>query len=191
MKIQQLKENEPLEVIEVSEHLRRPRSNDINDILEFEKIKMIIFTDGEIEKESEETSKNIEEYYFGKDKYRYDVDTLKSKNIYLKNHSYVITYLVADECLRNGWFDVIKNVSIYLKNPKDKKALKSVKQIIRQYNIGDVFPFSIVRFNFEDKHNNVFAFSIGRFNILEKFEEQQISKNVYTLRRINNMKKSK
>ena len=142
MKIRELKENEPLKVIEVTKHLTVPTSpgkiDEETKVIEDERIKTIIFTDGEIEKQTEEASQNIEEYYIGKSKYHMTVDTLETKNIYFKNHSYVITYLLAKEFMIKGhvrgWFDVIKDVSIYLENGKDKKALREAKKFIKQIN---------------------------------------------------------
>ena len=182
MKFKELRENEPLKVIEVSRHVKRPTFNReitlSSDIIEVKQIQMKIFTDGEIEKESEEVSQNIEEYYIGKKKYQHHVDTLKAKNIYFKNHSYVIAYLIANEVMTvgtvSGEFGIIKDVSIYLQNPKDKKALKSAKQVIKEI----------------EKHNKItnpslyemlFSQGIG----LEKIETEKISKNVYSLKKQN------
>lgn len=179
----ELKEHEPLEVIEITNHIPFPsflnqstleRDREF-DTIEDERIKMQIFTDGEIEKESEQVSQNIEEYYIGETKYQYDVDTLKSKKIYFKNHSYVITYLIAKEFITKGnitgWFYVVKEVSIYLKDLKDKKALRSVKKAIKEI----------------DKQNNSVDFS-SIFAMLfseekEKLETENITTNVYRLKK--------
>lgn len=53
--------------------------------IEDERIKTIIFTDGEIEKQTEEASQSIDEYYIGKSKYHMTVDTLKLKIYILKS----------------------------------------------------------------------------------------------------------
>lgn len=182
MKFKELKENEPLEVIEVSRHVESPtfgsKKESTPDRYEVKQIQMRIFTDGKIEKESEETSKKIEEYYIGKKKYQYAVDTLKSKNIFLRNHSYVITYLIANECMTvgniTGWFDVVKDVSIYLENPKDKKTVKTVKQAIRQ----------IEKYNNSVNYSSLFGMLFSRGNGFAHFETEKISKNVYALRKM-------
>lgn len=139
MKIKQLKEQEPLQIIEVSKQVKIPNRNLNNTLnsntVEVKQIQMRVFTDGQIEKEDEEIKQNIEEYYIGKRNYKYDVDTLKTKNIYLKNHSYAIVFLIANEWVVKenvqGWFDVVKDISIYLEDLKDKKSLKRAKQIIK------------------------------------------------------------
>lgn len=101
MKIRELKENEPLKVTRVTYHFPAwpdPSTGKVDKDakpIEDERIKTIIFTDGEIEKQNEEASQSIDEYYIGKSKYQMTVDTLETKNIYFKNHSYVITYLLA------------------------------------------------------------------------------------------------
>ncbi len=181
MKFQELKENEPLEIIEVSDHIE-PIFVDEDDpnLIELDRIQMRIFTDGEIVKESEEIIEDIDTYYFGKKKYDNDVDTIKTKKIYLKNHSYVITYLISKEFISTGnikgWFDVVKDVTIYLENAKDRKALKSAKKVIRIIN----------------NHNNSVDYSslqrmlYSKAQSIEKFECEKISKNVYTIKRNKN-----
>ena len=81
MKFQELKENEPLKVIEVSNHIPTPIFDAKNpSYIVFKHIQMEIFTDGVVEKESETTSKNIEEYYIKKKKIRFR---------YFKNKKYI------------------------------------------------------------------------------------------------------
>lgn len=171
MKIQELKEDNPLTIIEVTDHVLS--AND-----EWERIYMRVFTDGEISKESEEKVESIDEYYFGKQKYKCGVDTLKSKNIYFKNHNYVITYLIAQEWTTvgniHGWFDIIKDISIYMKNPKDRKTLKTVKQVIRQNE---------ERIRSVD-YSSLLAMLAGQRKGFETFEPEKISENVYNLKRV-------
>ena len=174
MKIKELKENEPLEVIEVTNHMEIPpvpgraigRSYK-KEILEEKKIQMRIFTDGEIEKQTKETSQNIDEFYIGKSKYQYDVDTLKTKNIYFKNHSYVIVYIIM------GWFDVIDKVSVYLKNPKDKKALKSAKQVIREISYR----------NASVNYSSIPSMLVCKDRESD-FETKKITKDVYSFKKV-------
>lgn len=183
MKIQELKENEPLEVIEVSNHMSMPYFHTKEKkvkVIEHTQIQMRIFTDGEIEKESEETSERIKEYYIGKRKYPCYVDTLKTKNIFIKNHSYVITYLIAQEwmnvCNIRGWFDVVKDISVYLENSKDKQALKTAKQAIKQ----------IQKHNNRVDYSSLFTMLSTRGGDIDKFETKRVSKNVYSLRKTRN-----
>ena len=50
---------------------------------------MRILTDGEIERQTEEISQDINEFYIGENKYQFDVNTLKTKKLYFKNYSYI------------------------------------------------------------------------------------------------------
>lgn len=141
---------------------------------------MRIFTDGEIVNESSQTTQNIEQFYIGNKEYKHKVDTLKIKNMYFKNYSYVIVYLIAKENMIvgnvGGWFDVIKDVSIYLQNSKDKKAIKNAKEAIR----------AIEKLRENVDYSSVWGmlFSSTRGNELEKFETEEISKNVYCLKKV-------
>ena len=181
MKFKELKEHEPLEVVEVTKHMvipDFPGTKSLNrKVFEDKKIQMRIFTDGEIAEESEETTKSIDEYYIGKRKYQLAVDTLKTKNLYFKNHSYVITYLIAKEFRTvgsvSGWFDVVEDVSIYLKNPKDKTALKSAKGVIRE----------IENHNKSVDYSSLFGMLFSQGKESPKFEPEEISKNVYSLKK--------
>lgn len=178
MKIRELKENEPLKVTRVTYHFPAwpdPSTGKVDKDakpIEDERIKTIIFTDGEIEKQTEETSQSIDEYYIGKSKYHMTVDTLETKNIYFKNHSYVVTYLLAKEfrAIHNGggWFDVIKDVSVHLENKNDKKALREAKRFIKQIN------------ECNDYTNYL---SIWGLQLPEDERLEKISKNAYTLKR--------
>ena len=176
MKIMELKENEPLKVIEVSRRCK-PRSLNLG-VVEWKRIQMKVFTDGEIVCEDEVISQNIDEYYIGKAKYPYDVNTLKSKNVYFKNHSYVVTYVIAEEFMKKGniggWFDVVKDVSVYLENSKDRKALKMAKQVIRE----------IENLNRSVDYSSVFTIFLSPRKSNEGFESEKISGNVYCLRKI-------
>ena len=183
MKIRELKENEPLEVIEVYNHYAFPnlytgKTDETSHIYEYRKIQMKIFTDGEIVKETDEITQNIDEYYIGKKKYQYDVDTLKTKNIYFKNYSYVIVYLIANEGRIvghiGGWFDIVKDVSIYLENSRDKKALKCAKEVIRE----------IENRNMGVDYSSIWGMLFSQREELQKFEQEEISKNVYSLKKV-------
>lgn len=178
MKIRELKENEPLKVTRVTYHFPAwpdPSTGKVDKDakpIEDERIKTIIFTDGEIEKQTEEASQSIDEYYISKSKYHMTVDTLETKNIYFKNHSYVITYLLAKEfrAIHNGggWLDVIKDVSIHLENKNDKKALREAKRFIKQIN----------ECNDYTNYLSSWGLQLPQDEGLEK-----ISKNIYTLKR--------
>ena len=138
MKIYELKEKQPLTITEATQHVSMPGFSSDKDTFEINRIKTQVFTDGELEKEmlvSEESiAESDEACYIGRKRYEHDVDTLKTKDLYFKNHSFVVTVLMAEEWTTigniTGWFDRIKDVSVFLENKKDRKALRNAKQII-------------------------------------------------------------
>lgn len=67
-----------------------------------------------------------------------------------------------------GWFDVIKDVSIYLENGKDKKALREAKRFIKQIN------------ECNDYTNYLSSWGL---QLPEDERLEKISKNAYTLKR--------
>ncbi len=53
----------------------------------------------------------------------------------MSNYTYAVVYLIAKEWLTmnkcGGMFDVVKKVSIYLKDKQDKDAIKRVKEVLK------------------------------------------------------------
>lgn len=178
MKNNELKENTPLKVVQVLRHTKNPFANEENGrplIIEEEMVQTRIFTDGEIASESDEETENIDEYYFGKEKYKQFVDTLKSKNLYFKNHSFIITYTIAQEWTSvgriGGWFNIIKDVSIYLENRKDRKALKRARHVITQ----------IENRNASVDYSSIYSMLFSKKEPVE-FDPVEIKENVYKVK---------
>ena len=183
MKIRELKENESLEVIEVT---MKPNNTDIFDSVlsdsdtgEYSRIKMRILTDGEIERQTEEISQDINEFYIGENKYQFDVNKKKKKKLYFKNYSYIITYLVSTEYRLFGTiprkFDIVNDISIYLKNEKDKNALICAKQMIKDFVISNN--------NLDNFH--LFVMALSQTDGTARLDINKISKNIYTLKKLN------
>ena len=188
MKFQELKEDESLKLVEISQYFKMPpvdsNEQENPNIIQSKIIQTKVFTDGEIAKESEKISKNISEYHIGKKKYQYDVSLnntyiLNTKDVFFKNYSYVITYLLAKEMRSignvTGWFDIIKDVSIYLENLKDKKSLKKAKQAIKeiQNSINSV------------NYSSLFSMLFSQRKISNDFEINELTKNIYSLKTNN------
>lgn len=99
---------------------------------------------------------------------------MKTKNIYFKNHSYVITYLILREFTKIGnvlgWFNIVKNIDIYLKNPMDKKSLKMANQVLKKLKI----------------YINSDDYSSIKHQYLENQGFIEVDENVYSLRPKNN-----
>lgn len=177
MKFQQLTKEDPLEVMEISYHFKRPipRENGSYDVIERKKIQTFIFTDGELFREDEPVTEHIDQYFFGAEKYPHSVDTLQKKNMYFKNHRFVITYLVTEELQRigkiYGWFHIIQDVSIYLENPNDKKSLKDAKRVIRQIHDR----------NLRIDYSSILGMISSSGRELQSFTTEKVSGNVYKI----------
>ena len=168
MKKKILTENDPLKVEETFQHFTWP-GRDFNEkphTTETRRTYMLVFTDGEIAKEEEPVDEPIDEYLFsGKRVYKMAVDTLRTRDVYFKNHSYVITITIADRFLRfrsgngGGWFDYIEDAQIYVKDPKDIKA------------------------NNSDDYSYVYRPMFGSRAGLEKFQSSEVSDDIYSIKR--------
>ena len=143
MKLKELPENEPIEVIEVSKHLSYQalpdpytgKYDEKFNTVEHRRVQMRIFTDGKIDKQTDVISQKVDKYYIGNKEYMLPVDTLKTKKVFFKDYSYIIVYTISSEFLTvgnvAGWFDVINDVSIYMQNLKDRKTLKEARDVIK------------------------------------------------------------
>lgn len=133
--MKELKYGESLNVVNVFRNITLPDNNNI----ELEKVRQIVFSDGTIDSEDDEIIEKIDKFpvdsFCGKQLYLYGVDTLKSRNIYFTNYSYIITFYIAEMNVHNrqlhGIADQIFGTQIYLKNKKDLVALRKARKIIK------------------------------------------------------------
>ena len=159
MKIQELKENTPLEVIKITHKIKFYDHGDlIKD--EFDRFKSVIYTDGNILKESDETVKKIKNFCIGSRVF--NANRLKTKKIYFENYSYIIVFSISNESFDDY---TTENVLIYLKDKKDKKALKRAKEAIKIIKKDADLIYCPKNINYEI------------------YETNKISNNVYTLRK--------
>lgn len=166
--IRELKDNEPLEVITISHQLKMstPLKN-TDKKLENKLIYTKVLTDGIVVKKDKKPKEKITEYYFDdNEKFNGNADFLRKKDLYFKNHSYVITYLIAKQTSRDsssGDVEIVKNISIYLKNRMDIKTLKKVKRIVKEinrYNINhspSLIPYGLEEYDNEKCDGNVYV----------------------------------
>ncbi len=170
----ELKENEPLKIINVSWCGKLSS----NEVLQDERIKMQVFTDGVVEKEEKTILTSIDNYKIKEKDYKYSVNTLKTKEIYLKDYNYIVAFLIAKEdCVVgniSGWFFVIKDITIYLKDLNDKRALKNAKQVIKD----------LYKLNSQQDYSSILT-TINNQMVsgLSHFELDNINKNILTLSR--------
>lgn len=147
-------------------------------INEHKRVQMKIFTDGEIDRQSDVISQRIDKYYIGKKEYLMPVDTLKTKKVFFKNYSYIIIYLISSEFMTvgniTGWFDVINDVSIYMQNLKDRKALKEARDVIK----------AIEHVN-NDKFSSLYEMLFSCNRTSQIYEQEKIAQNVYSIKKYN------
>ena len=93
-------------------------------------IRTKILTDGKIKSVTDSDSK---EFNLPKDLESIAI-FLESKDLELINHNYVIKVLTQVECRnlnnREALFEVIKDIEVYIKNKKDKEALRNIKKTL-------------------------------------------------------------
>ena len=96
-----------------------------------------VFTDGELVSESPVTEYPIIMHCFsnGERLFR-PVDTKKTKTLQFKDYSYIITYVLAREPFKvndtREMLTNVKDITVYLRNPKDRKAKRMVKEVIKE-----------------------------------------------------------
>ena len=99
------------------------------------KIKTKLYTDGEFIKIEEEEPQTISEYFINKEKYNGNINRLIKKKVYIKNASYILVVIVANELMKNGsvmaHFPVIKDTKIFIKDKNDKKAKKIINETLK------------------------------------------------------------
>lgn len=132
----ELKPGTPLELVEAIRYSKVPNlpgKKDKEQIIEIPIVQSVLFTDGTIVKTDEVL----------KDSNRINIDGIKeqkinikkTKYVYLTNFTYAVVYLIAKEDLImqncGGTFDTVKNVSIYLNDKQDKKAIEKVRQVLK------------------------------------------------------------
>lgn len=179
MKIKNLKENEALMMDNVSLHVDVPGiiGKDERKLskIELDRVKMILFTDAKNVREDEVVTESIKQYVINEKNYDHDVDTLKTTQLYLDDYSYAIRYLITSEWTRygniGGWFDVIRDITIYLKDINDKKTLQEAKRMIKMI----------------DEYSNKVNFSSFRkylsTSIVLDNDFERVKENIYTLKR--------
>lgn len=184
MQISELKENEPLKVTEVYYRSTMPES--LLRSLQIEpyetvnkRVYEVIFTDGDIDKESPQKSENIDEYSINGKKYPYSVSFLKSKDIYFKNYTYVIKVTIAKKMDTidgiSGWFDIVLDTSINLHDRNDAKALKEAKralEVVMKKNTRNHFSSALD-----------LLFSCFKKEKSSELTEEKIATNIYALKR--------
>lgn len=126
--------NGTIDLVEVSETRMIPPFGNRDEVCTFDDVKVetILYTDGIIENIDEPEVTSINEYFIDGQKYMHKVDKLKRRTVHLKDYSYAVVYTIGQEFVRleniAGHFKVTKSTSIYLKDKKDRIALRKAKK---------------------------------------------------------------
>lgn len=73
----------------------------------------------------------------------------------------------------HGWFDIIKDVSIYLKDVKDKNALREAKKIIK----------AIRNHNNSVNYSSLLEMTLSSREGISKYDYEKIIDNVYSFKK--------
>lgn len=148
-----------------------------NKIIEDTIITTKILTDGEIiQLEESDNKQNIvktSEYQINNKTYQ--IDLIKKDKIKLINANYAIKVTCAKEFIRfrngGGLLEVIKNIEIYLKNKKDKTALKNIKKTLNLIS------------NPSPQELSIYSYLLGNHTIKKDFEYEKQKPNIYKLKK--------
>lgn len=141
------------------------------------KVETKIYTDGEVVQIDEPIVEDISEYYINGKKYNGSINKLRTTRVQLKDHSYAVVYTLGEEYLTvgniRGFFKVIKNVEIYLKDKKDLTALRKAKKTISmiQEHCNSV------------DYSSLFTMFLSKDNTPRKLEYEKYNRSVYTLKK--------
>lgn len=92
-----------------------------------------VFTDGTIVKENDKETKSITQFSVeGRD---YDATSLSTREVFLNDFNYIIVFTFVNEGMHvgnsMGFFDVLRDVNVYVNDLNDKKTLKALNKAIR------------------------------------------------------------
>lgn len=94
-------------------------------------IKTKIFTDGEIKDIKQLQSFELE---LPKNMKTIELDKIELNELELMDHKFVIRILTALEFQKRGkvygWFDIVKDVDVYLRDKKDKDSIRKIKKTL-------------------------------------------------------------
>ena len=173
----ELKPGTPLELVEAIRYSKVPNlpgKKDKEQIIEIPIVQSVLFTDGTIVKTDEVVKEsnriNIEGIKEQK------INIKKTKYVYLTNFTYAVVFLIAKEDLImqncGGTFDTVKNVSIYLNDKQDKKAIEKVRQVLK------------LNAKNSEKIDTSSVFSLAISEAIGKVKScgKEVSKNIYLVK---------
>lgn len=178
----ELKPGTPLSLVECVKYSKVPNppgKKCKDQVIEFPVIESVLFTDGNIVNITDEFVENINNFNIGEQEYK-NLDLKKTKYVYLSDYTYAVVYLIAKEWLTmkkcGGMFDVVKKVSIYLKDKQDKEAIEKVKQVIQ------------INSNNNKRIDTSSVFSLAMSEATGKIEScgEEVNKGIYLVKKKSN-----
>lgn len=179
---EELKPGTPLSLIECVKYSKvpNPPGKKFKDqVIELPVIESVLFTDGNIVNITGEFVENINRFNIDDKRFK-EVDIKKTKYVYLSDYTYAVVYLIAKEWLTmkkcGGMFDVVKKVSIYLKDKQDKEAIEKVKQVIQ------------INSNNSKRIDTSSVFSLAMSEATGKIEScgEEVNKGIYLVKKKSN-----
>lgn len=179
---EELKPGTPLSLVDCIKYSQVPNppsKNCKDQVIEFPVIESVLFTDGNIVNVTDEFVENINRFNIDDKKFK-EVDIKKTKYVYLSDYTYAVVYLIAKEWLTmkkcGGMFDVVKKVSIYLKDKHDKEVIEKVKEVIR------------INSNNSKRIDTSSVFSLAMSEAIEKIEScgEEVHKGIYLVKKKSN-----
>lgn len=175
MKIKDLN-NGTIDLIEVSETRTIPPFGNRTEVCTFDdvKIETKIYTDGVIERIDEPVVTSIKEHFIDGKKYTHKVDKMKRTTIHLKDYTYAVVYTIGEEFMQLdnicGNFRVTKLSEIYLKDRRDRIALRKAKKTMSM----------VANNNRSINTTSLLSYVLSQPQQIIEYEKQD---NVYTLKR--------
>ena len=173
-KIKVLKNDEPLTVKRATLRVRYAWSN--KKYYNREKICTYVYTDGEIVDSEVVCVENTSKFVFSNGKaYDQRIDKVMTKNLYLKDYTYAITYVIAEEYMQVGkvvgFFKVVKDTGVYFKDKVNWKAIRAVCNAITD----------ISEQNTGGNYNSILDVALGKQKKSRRFKEEVLEDKVYRL----------
>ena len=140
MKYKILDENEPILVEKILKSFSFPFNfHDGISTSERVMVDTYIYTDGETKELNHLKTQGIIGCQVNGIPYKHSVDTYNVDELFLKDANYIIRVIKSVEpyfTITGGrYHNVVRNIEIYLKDPKNKEILREVRNILKEKNL--------------------------------------------------------
>lgn len=136
---------------------------------------MNVFTDGVVASEGKPLPACKSDVESIVKQYDCRINTLESKDLQLKDYTYAITYTIVQKWAQvgrvGGWFEFCVGMNVYMKNPKDRKTIRTVRKVLKD----------IEENNRSGDYSSVWAATFSKRRGLQSFEPKKIGDNIIQL----------